>query len=185
MSTSLSDLVDNLSAIFYSIECKSCMEKIKINSECCFVALKNNRLIYRWKECKEEWKRPIEGLIRKFLSIIQFWNGGLNKFILLLRKGVYPYEDMDNWEKFDETTIPPKEAFYSELNLQGISDADYAHARKVWEVFGIKNRGEYYDLYAQSDTLLLADVFKTFRDNCNEIYGLDPIFCASAPRLAW
>ena len=72
MSTSLSDLVDNLSAIFYSIECKSCMEKIKINSECCFVALKNNRLIYRWKECKEEWKRPIEGLIRKFLSIIHF-----------------------------------------------------------------------------------------------------------------
>ena len=161
------------------------MEKIKINSECCFVALKNNGLIFRWKECKEEWKRPIEGLIRKFLSIIQFWNGGLNKFILLLRKGVYPYEDMDNWEKFDETTIPPKEAFYSELNLQGISDADYAHARKVWEVFGIKNRGEYYDLYAQSDTLLLADVFKNFRDNCNEIYGLDPIFCASAPRLAW
>ena len=153
MSTSLSDLVDNLSAIFYSIECKSCMEKIKINSECCFVALKNNRLIYWWKECKEEWKRPIEGLIRKFLSIIHFWNGGLNKFILLLRKGVYPYEDMDNWEKLDETTIPPKEAFYSELNLEGISDADYAHAQKVWEVFWIKNRGGYYDLYAQSDTL--------------------------------
>ena len=102
MPASLSDLVDSLSGIFYSIECKSCMEKIKINSECCFVGLKNNRLICRCKECKEERKRPIEGLIRKFPSIYQFCNGNLNKFILLLRKGVYPYEDMDNWEKFDE-----------------------------------------------------------------------------------
>ena len=101
MPASLSDLVDSLSGIFYSIECKSCMEKI-INSECCFVGLKNNRLICRCKECKEERKRPIEGLIRKFPSIYQFCNGNLNKFILLLRKGVYPYEDMDNWEKFDE-----------------------------------------------------------------------------------
>ena len=68
---------------------------------------------------------------------------------------------MGNWRKFDETTPPPKEAFYSELKLEDISDADYAHAQKVWEVFGIKNRGEYHDLYAQSDTLLLADVLKT------------------------
>ena len=55
MSVSLSYLVDNLSVIFNSLECKSCMEKIKINSECCFVGLKSNRLIYRCKECKEEW----------------------------------------------------------------------------------------------------------------------------------
>ena len=59
MSTSLSELVDNMSGIFNSIECKSCIEKIKINSECCFVGLKNNRLIYKCKQCKEEWKRPI------------------------------------------------------------------------------------------------------------------------------
>ena len=72
MSTSLSELVDNMSGIFNSIECKSCMEKIKINSECCFVGLKNNRLIYRCKECKKEWKRPIEGLIRKFPIYINF-----------------------------------------------------------------------------------------------------------------
>ena len=66
MSASLSDLVDNLSGIFYSTECKSCMEKIKINSECRFVRLKKNRLIYRCKKCKKEWKRPTEGLIKKF-----------------------------------------------------------------------------------------------------------------------
>ena len=49
---------------------------------------------------------------------------------------------MDNWEKFDETTIPLKETFYSKLNLEGISDAEYAHAQKVWKVFRIKNCGE-------------------------------------------
>ena len=178
MPTSLSELVDNMSGIFNSIECKSCIEKIKINSECCFVGLKNNRLIYKCKECKEEWKRPINELIEKFPSIYQFCNGDLNKFVLLLRKGVYPYEDMDNWEKFDETTIPPKEAFYSKLKLEDISDEDYAHVQKVWEVFDIKNCGKYHDLYAQSDALLLAYVFKNFRNICFEIYELILyIFC--------
>ena len=130
-------------------------------------------------------KSPIEGLIRMFPSIYQFCDGNLNKFILLLRKRVYPYEDMDNWEKFDETTMPPKEAFYSELNLEGIRDEDYAHALKVWEVFRIKNRSEYHDLYAQSDTLLLADVFENFRNKGNEIYGLGPVYFVSTPGLAW
>ena len=146
MSASLSELVDNMSGISISIECKSCMEKIKINSECCFVGLKYNRLICRYKEYKKEWKRPIEGLIEKFSSIYQFFNANINKFVLSLRKGVYPYEDMDSWEKFNGTTIPPKEAFYSNLNLEDISDEDYAHAQKVWDVFEINNRGEYDDL---------------------------------------
>ena len=84
MSTSLSELVDNMSRIFHSIERKSCIEKIKINSECCFVGLKSNRLIYRCKECKEEWKRPIEELTEKFPGIYQFCNGNLNKFVMLL-----------------------------------------------------------------------------------------------------
>ena len=96
ISASLSDLVDNLSGIFNSIECKSSIEKVKINSERCFFRLKNIRLTYRCKEYKKEWKRLIEGLIRKFPSIYQFCNGDLNKFILLLRKGAYLYEDMDN-----------------------------------------------------------------------------------------
>ena len=69
MSTSLSELVDNTSGIFNSIECKSCIEKIKINSECCFVGLKNNRLIYKCKECKEEWRKPLNKLIENFPSI--------------------------------------------------------------------------------------------------------------------
>ena len=111
-----------------------------------------------------ECKKLIEELNNKFPSIYQFCNGDLNKFILLLRKGIYPYKDMDNWGKIDETTLPPKAAFYSNLNLENISDEDYAHAQKVWEVFEIKNRDEYYDLYVKSDTLLLAVVFENFRN---------------------
>ena len=127
----------------------------------------------------------MEGLIEQFPSIYQFCNGNLNKFVLLLRKGVYPYEYMDSWEKFDETALPPKKAFYSNLNLENISDEDYVHAQKVWDVFKIKNLGEYHDLYVQSDTLLLADIFENFRNMCLNIYELDPVYFVSAPGLAW
>ena len=132
----------------------------------------------------EEYKKLIEGLIKKFPSMYEFCNGDLNKFILLPRKGIYPYEDMDNWRKIDETTLPPKEAFYSNLNLENISDKDYAHAQKVWKVFEIKNRGDYHDLYVKSDTLLLPDVFENFRNMCLKIYKLDPVYFVSAPGLA-
>ena len=81
--------------------------------------------------------------------------------------------------------IPPKEAFYSELNEEGIIDIDYAHVQKVWKVFKIKNCGEYHDLYVQCDTLLLADVFENFRDKCIEIYQLDAAHILTAPELAW
>ena len=112
MNVSLEDLVDNLfGKIFNSIVCTKCMGRKKIDSECCFVGLKNDELIYRCRELKKEWERSIKPLIRKLASIYQFCNGDLNKFILLLSEGVYPYEDMDNWRKFDETTLPPKEAF--------------------------------------------------------------------------
>ena len=182
MSASLSSgLVDNLSGIFISKVYKKCVERNEINSECRFAGLKGDRLEYKCRECGEKWRDSIN----KFPSIYQFCNGDLNKFILLLRKGVYPYEDMDNWEKFDETTIPPKEAFYSKLNLENISDEDYAHVQKVWKVFGIKNRGEYHDLYVLCDTLLIADLFENFRDKCIEIYEVDPSYFVSARALAW
>ena len=86
--------------------------------------------------------------------------------------------------KIDEISLSPKEDFYSESNLEGISDKDYARAQKVWDVFEIKNRGEHQDLYVQADTLLLADVFEKFRDKCIEIYGLDPSYFYSVPGLA-
>ena len=162
MSTSLSELVDNISGNFNSIECKSCTE--------------NNRC--------EECKKLIEGLIKKFPSIYQFCNGDLNKFTLLLQKGVYPYEYMDSWEKFDETSLPDKKYFYSKLNLEDITDKDYSDAQKVFEEF-CTDIGDYHDLYVQSDMLLLPDVLENFRNKYLEIYELDPIYFASAPGSAW
>ena len=123
--------------------------------------------------------------IKTFPHVYQFCNGVHNKFVLLLRKGVYPHEYIDSWERFNETSLPPKEAFYSELNSEDIKVKGYKHAQKVWEVFEIKNLGKYHDLYVQSNTLLLADVFEKFRDKCIKIYELDPAHFLSAPGLAW
>ena len=92
---------------------------------------------------------------------------------------------MDSWEKFGENTLPPKEAFYSNLNLENVSDKDYTHAQKAWDVLKIKNLGEYHDLYVQTDTLLLSDVFEDFRNMCLKIYELDTVYFVSAPGLSW
>ena len=92
---------------------------------------------------------------------------------------------MDSWERFNETSLPDKKAFYSELNLEDITDKDYAHAQKVFEEFKLKNLGDYHDLYVQSDTLLLADVFENFRNKYIEIYELGFSLFFSAPGLAW
>ena len=92
---------------------------------------------------------------------------------------------MDKWEKFDETTLLPKEAFHGNLNLKDIGVEDYAYPKKVWEVFEMKKLGEYHNLYAQTDTLLLADVLENFRNKCIEIYGPDPVYVVSTPGLAW
>ena len=104
---------------------------------------------------------------------------------MLLRKGIYPYEYIDNWERFDENTIPLKEAFYSELNLENITDKDYEHVKKVLKVFKIKNLDEYHDLYVQCDAFLFADVYENIRNTCIKIYRLDPAHFLSAPGLIW
>ena len=88
-----------------------------------------------------------------------------------MRKGLYPYEYMNDWGKFNESS---KEDFYSHLKMEDIIDADYAHARRACTEFEIKISGEYYDLYVQSDTLLLADVFENYQKMCLEVYELDP-----------
>ena len=132
----------------------------------------------------QKCSKLINEAIKNFLNMNQLRNGDLNKFVLLLRKGAYPYKYMDSWERFNET-LPDKKAFYSKLNLEDITDKDYVHSQKVWEVFEIKNLDEYHDLYVQCDTLLLAGVFENFRDKCIEIYELDPAHFLSAPGLAW
>ena len=90
---------------------------------------------------------------------------------------------MNTWERFNETVLPNKKAFYSELYLDDITGKDYTHAQKVFEEFQLKNLGDYHDLYLQGDTLLLADVFENFRNKCSEIYELDPAHFLSAAKL--
>ena len=183
MQSKLSDLADNLSEI-NNKDCKKCMERKKIRSECEFIGLKDNRLNYKCKECNETSAKSVNDLIEKFPRTYKFCNGNLNKFVLLLRKDVYLYEYMDSWERFNETSLPDKYYFYSELNLEDISDKDYLHSQKVFEEF-CTDMGEYHDLYVQTDTLLLAGVFEKFRETCIDIYGLDPSYFLSAPGLAW
>ena len=151
MSTSLSNLVYNLSGICYK-ECKKCMERKKNRLNCEFIGFKNGRLDYKSKECKKSYTKLTNESLKDFLALYKFCNGHLNKFFVLLRKGIYPYEYIDSWERFDENSIPPKEAFYSEKSLEGITNADYEHVKKLWEAFEIKNLGKYHDLYVQCHT---------------------------------
>ena len=104
---------------------------------------------------------------------------------LLLRKGVYPYDYVDEPPKFAEMKLPPQEDFYSQLQEEGISNEDYAHAQKVWDVFHCNTFGEYHDLYLKKDVLLLADVFENFRNVCLTTYELDPTHYYTAPGLSW
>ena len=92
---------------------------------------------------------------------------------------------MDNWERFDETSLPDKESFYSSLNMENIDDIDYRHGYNVFKRFKLKTLGEYHDLYVQSNTLLLADIFENFRNKCIKVYELDPAHFLSLPGLAW
>ena len=150
-------------------------------------------------------EKPIQHTIR-FIDSFRFMSTSLSKLVnnlpetafqnvgkyytrekldLIKRKGVYPYEYMDSIERFKETRLPPKEAFYSSLNDEHISDEDYKHAKKVWNVFGMESLEDYHELYNKTDTLLLADVFENFRNICSSNYGLDPAHYYTSPGLAW
>ena len=133
--SSLSNLVNNLSGV-HDKEFKKWRERKKIKSNCEFVGFKNDRLNYKCKECKKSCTKLING--KNFPTLYKFCNGDLHKFFLLLRKVIYPYEYMDSWKRFNENTIPPKEFFYSKLNLENITNKDYEHVKKVWETFEIK-----------------------------------------------
>ena len=118
----------------------------------------------------------------------EFWglenyNDGQHE--LLIRKGIYPYGYMDNWDRFEETSLPRIKKFYSNLNMSGVSDIDYEHACRVWQEFRIRNMGEYHHLYLRTDVVLLANIFKSFRRVCLENYGLDQSHFYTAPGLVW
>ena len=198
MASSLSKLVDNLSEGLDNNKCSDCGSNLD------YIEIKNEKLFLECYNCKQRYKKKLnKELIKRFACTYSFCNNDttgstaepsssersssehINKFIFLLRKGVYPYEYMDNWERFNETSLPSKESFYSNLNMENIEDIDYRHGNNVFNKFKLNNLGDYHDLYVQSDTLLLADVFENFRDMCLKEYELDPAHFLSLPGLAW
>ena len=107
------------------------------------------------------------------------------QYDLLTRKGVYPYEYVNSWDRFNEIQLPPIDAFYSNLNTSSISEDNYQHAQRVWKEFGIRDLGDYHDLYLRTDVVLLANVYEAFRDTCLRHYKLDPAYFYKSPGLAW
>ncbi|KAJ8916437.1 hypothetical protein NQ315_014650 [Exocentrus adspersus] len=107
------------------------------------------------------------------------------KFKLLLRKGVFCYDYVDNTNKLQETQLPRQEDFYSILTDEGISLEDYEYAQNVWRTFCCRNLGEYADLYLKTDVMLLTDLFEQFRATCHETYGLDPAHYYTIPGYTW
>ena len=180
MSSSLSNLVDNLSEGIHNNKCADCKSSLD------YIKSKNEKLILECYNCKQRYRKKFnKELTKRFASTYEFCNNDLNKFVLLLRKGFYPYECMDTWKKFNEISLPNKDDFYSNLNMKDINDIDYRHANNVFKVFKLENLGNYHDLYVQSDTLLLADVLNNFRNMFLKEYELDPAHFLSLPGLAW
>ena len=196
MASSLSDLVDNLAERIHKIRCKyghdkeqceTCGIKYKDCNSCleCTNA-KDDLIEYKCLFCNKNYQKTFdENLKKQFVSTYKFSNRDINKFILLLRKGVYPYEYMDDWKKLNETSLPEKVGFYSHLTMKDITDADYTRAKRFCKDFEIKNLGEYDDFYFQSDTSLLAEIFNNFPKMCLEINELDPGCFLSVPALIW
>ena len=180
MATSLSKLVDNLTDNIHNDKCDKC------KSNLCLVNATNEELIFKCIDCEKEFNKEFnKELVERFANTYKFCDNDLNKFLILLRKGVYPYEYMDEWNKFNEKVLSGKESFYSNLTLENITETDYAHANNEFKKFYINNLGEYHDLYVRSDTLLLADIFGNFRQSCLKNYELDPAHFVSLPGLAW
>ena len=161
--------------------------------------------ITKWDFKTEEWKEVVIQHEIRFLDSFKFTLAGLEglvknlsredlkettrffgeKIDLVSRKGVYPYEFMDDFEKFKKQSLPKKTSFFSRLKQEKVSDKDFEHAQKVWKEFELKNMGDFHDLYLKTDVLLLADVMENFRKLCEEHYGLDPAHFFTVPGMAW
>ena len=169
------------------------------------VSLKFELKKERREVAEGEWKEFVVKHEIRFLDSFKFTLSGLSSLVknlpreelketvrffgeksnLMTRKGVYPYEFMDGFEKFEKRQLPKKTSFFSRLMQEKVSDEDFAHAQRVWEEFECKNMGDFHDLYLLSDVLLLADVMESFRKLCEKHYELDPAHFFTTPGLAW
>ena len=140
----------------------------------CFTNFKDDLIEYKYLSWNKNYQQEFDKKLKqRFLNAYKFSNHDNNKFILLLQKDFYPYEYMDDWEKLNEKSLLQKEAFYSHLNMEDITDADYAQTKRICKDFKIKKFGESHDLYVQSDTLLLADLFGNLQNMCLSSFKKD------------
>ena len=180
MVASLSNFTDNLVERIHKIKSKDCN---------CFLEYKSvklNSVKHKYTSCNKSYSNIIDEEFKKwFKNTFHFSSKDINKFILLLRKGVYSYEYMDEWERFKKTLLPQNQELYSNLNIEGITDANYVHSNIVCKNFEINNWGEYHDLYLKNDALLLADDFKNQKKEISlKTWRLDPAKCLSDTGLA-
>src|SRR5690606_13083739 len=134
---------------------------------------------------KYVWKN-IDELKKLFKHTFENFKDYTNDEIkLILQKGIYMYDYMDNVSRFYETKFPSKKAFYSKLDNCNISDEEYNHAKSVYEVFKCKNLKDYTHLYLKCDTLLLADIISQFRNLAIKDYGLDPSHYYTLSGYTW
>ena len=116
-----------------------CNKCIDFKSSLEYMIARDDQLIFRCFECKKNYQKDFnKDLINRFASTYGFSNKDINRYVLLLRKGIYPYEYIDSWERFDETSLSDKEAFYSSLNMEGITSVNYRHARRAYKEFKLK-----------------------------------------------
>ena len=158
--SSLFNLVDNLTEEIQKSKCKDCNCFLEYESA-------NEKSINcKCLSCNKDYLKTInENLKNRFKNTFKIFND-ISKLTLLLRKGVYFYELMNDWSKFNETSFQGKVEVYSNLNMENMTDSDYNDTKRICKDFEIKYLGEYHDLYLRSDTLLFSDVFENFRKMC-------------------
>ena len=182
MNESLSTLVYNLSG---SNKCK-CEKPSFDNIKITYRVINNKHLAHtRCKVCLWREDHKLSVVTANFPNTFKLCCDNVRKFLLLLRKGVYSYEYAENMLKFNEKELPTIDNFHNNLNSSDISKADYAHAKKVWQFFKLKDLDECHDVYVQSDVAQLSDVFENFRSLCLKEYELDPLYFVSTPGLAF
>ena len=182
MNESLSAFVDNLSGLS---KCK-CEKPWFENIKTTYKEINNEYIVNtRCKACL--WRKDLQlsVIIANFPNTFKLCRGSIEKFLLLLRKGVYPYEYIDNMSKYYEKELPTIDNFYSKLSSSGISKKDYAHGKKVWQFFKIEDLGEYHDVYVRADVAQWSDVFENFRSLCLKRFESDLSYFISTPGLAF
>ena len=167
MASPLSNLVNNLSERIYKIKCKHGHEEKK--SEVCVIKyeyfdcflestnFKDDLIEHKYLCCNKNYPHKFdEKLKERFFNTYKYSNHNNNNFVLLLWKGAYTYEYIDYWEKFNETSLLEKHDFYSHLNIEDITDADYAHAKRSYKDVKIKKLGEYHDFVCSKRYIIVS-----------------------------